>query len=199
MREGQGRDACASGTNQDEVELLGRIMAGDRCAFETLYRAYFPRLSRFLGRMTRSAALIEEVVNDTMLVVWQTAPRYDGSCKLSTWIFAIAYRKALKGLRLRDEPVEAEADACPAPSAFEPERQLGLRQLRHTLEQALAQLPMQQRIVVLLTYYHDMAYQDIAEIVDCPLNTVKTRMFHARRKLKALLAGAMSELKEQQP
>lgn len=199
MREEPGRDAYTSGANQGEVELLGRVMAGDRHAFEQLYRAYFPRLSRFLGRMTRSAALIEEVVNDTMLVVWQTAPRYDGSCKLSTWIFAIAYRKALKALHLRDEPVEAEADASPAPAPLEPERQLSQRQLRHTLEQALAQLPMQQRIVVLLTYYHDMAYQDIAEIVDCPVNTVKTRMFHARRKLKELLAGAMSELKEQQP
>lgn len=199
MREGAGRDGGTSSANQGEVELLGRIMGGDRHAFEQLYRAYFPRLSRFLGRMTRSATLIEEVVNDTMLVVWQTAPRYDGSCKVSTWIFAIAYRKALKGLHRRDEPVEAEADANLAPASLEPERQLSQRQLRLTLEQALAELPMQQRMVVLLTYYHDMAYQDIAEIVDCPVNTVKTRMFHARRKLKERLAGALGELKEQQP
>ena len=199
MREGAGRDGGTSGANQGEVELLGRIIGGDRHAFEQLYRAYFPRLSRFLGRMTRSATLIEEVVNDTMLVVWQTASRYDGSCKVSTWIFAIAYRKALKGLHRRDEPVEAEADAGPAPAGLEPERQLSQRQLRRTLEQALAELPVQQRMVVLLTYYHDMAYQDIAEIVDCPVNTVKTRMFHARRKLKELLAGALGELKEQQP
>ena len=97
------------GADTDETYLLGKIAAGDKLAFEALYRAYFPRLSRFIGRMARSPALIEEVVNDTMLVVWQKAASFDGSCKPSTWIFAIAYRKTLKGLKASDEPVESDA------------------------------------------------------------------------------------------
>jgi RNA polymerase sigma-70 factor (ECF subfamily) len=75
-----------------EPQLLRQIAAGDRTAFQALYRLYFPRLARFLDRMVRNAPLLEEIINDTMLVVWQKAQTYDHSCKVSTWIFAIAYR-----------------------------------------------------------------------------------------------------------
>jgi RNA polymerase sigma factor (sigma-70 family) len=171
----------------NEVRLLGRIAAGDRLAFEALYRAYFPRLSRFIGRMTRSAPLIEEVVNDTMLVVWQKAASFDGSCKPSTWIFAIAYRKTLKGLRASDEPLDSDASLYEDESGNQPEHALNRQQLQQTVADALDQLPAAQRAVMVLTYYHDMAYADIADVVECPLNTVKTRMFHARHRLKDLL------------
>jgi RNA polymerase sigma-70 factor (ECF subfamily) len=172
---------------KDEVALLARVSAGDRLAFEALYRSYFSRLSRFIGRMTRNAALIEEVVNDTMLVVWQKAASFDGSCKVSTWIFAIAYRKTLKGLKAGDDPVESDASLYEDDSGNQPEQAIGRHQLRQTVADALDQLPAAQRAVMVLTYYHDMAYSEISEVVDCPLNTVKTRMFHARHRLKDLL------------
>ena len=92
MQQTQGL-STGSTPDSDEARLLGSIAAGDRAAFEKLYRVYFSRLTRFIGRMTRNAPLIEEIVNDTMLVVWQKAATFDGSCKPSTWIFAIAYRK----------------------------------------------------------------------------------------------------------
>ena len=173
--------------DSDDAQLLGRIAAGDRHAFETLYRAYFSRLSRFAGRMARNPALIEEVVNDTMLVVWQKAASFDGSCKPSTWIFAIAYRKTLKGLKLTDDPVESDASLYEDEGDRQPEQVLSRQQLQQTVADALDALPPAQRAVMVLTYYHDMAYADIAEIVECPLNTVKTRMFHARHRLKDLL------------
>lgn len=186
MQQERGR---MSGPNpeSEEVRLLARIAAGDRLAFETLYRAYFSRLSRFIGRMARNAALIEEVVNDTMLVVWQKAATFDGSCKVSTWIFAIAYRKTLKGLKASDDPVESDSSLYEDDSGNQPEQTMNRQQLQQTVAEALDQLPAAQRAVMVLTYYHDMAYSDIAEVVDCPLNTVKTRMFHARHRLKDLL------------
>lgn len=95
-----------------DARLISQVADGDRRAFEALYRGYFPRLTRFLNGMTRSAQLIEEIVNDTMLVVWQKAHSFDGTCKVSTWIFAIAYRKACKGIRGLDEPVDADPDLC---------------------------------------------------------------------------------------
>ena len=171
----------------DEAHLLARVAGGDRSAFEQLYRTYFSRLSRFIGRMTRNAPLIEEVVNDTMLVVWQKAASFDGSCKPSTWIFAIAYRKTLKGLRGGDDPVESDASLYEDESGNQPEQTLDRLQLQATVAGALDQLPAAQRAVMVLTYYHEMAYSDIAEVVDCPVNTVKTRMFHARHRLKDLL------------
>ncbi|WP_296000430.1 sigma-70 family RNA polymerase sigma factor [Rugamonas sp.] len=191
MRQRRRLDARAHDgiTESEEARLLASIAGGDRRAFELLYRSYFPRLTRFLGRMTRSVELIEEVVNDTMLVVWQKAASYDGSCKVSTWVFAIAYRKALKGLKQRDEPVEADDEHYPAGSGAEPEYRLGRQQLRQSVVEALDLLPLAQRMVMVLTYYHDMAYAEIADIVDCPVNTVKTRMFHARHRLQGLLAS----------
>lgn len=186
MQQTQGL-STGSTPDSDEARLLGSIAAGDRAAFEKLYRVYFSRLTRFIGRMTRNAPLIEEIVNDTMLVVWQKAATFDGSCKPSTWIFAIAYRKTLKGLRGSDEPVESDASLYEDESGNQPEQTMDRQQLQQTVAGALDQLPAAQRAVMVLTYYHEMAYSDIAEVVACPVNTVKTRMFHARHRLKDLL------------
>lgn len=187
MRTGRGMDEL------DESGLLRRICDGDRLAFQALYRAYFARLARFLDRMTRNVPLVEEIINDTMLVVWQKADTYDGSCKLSTWIFAIAYRQALKALRGLDLPLEAAEDSAGA-AGLEPEQALATRQLQRGVGRALDALPLEQRMVVSLTYYHGMAYQEIADTMGCPVNTVKTRMFHARQKLKDALSDHMEEM-----
>jgi len=186
MQQEQGRNGGPN-PEAEEVRLVARIAAGDKLAFEALYRIYFPRLSRFIGRMARNAALIEEVVNDTMLVVWQKAATFDGTCKVSTWVFAIAYRKTLKGLKASDEPMESDASLYEDDSGNQPEQTMKRQQLQQTVAEALDQLPAAQRAVMVLTYYHDMAYSDIADVVECPLNTVKTRMFHARHRLKDLL------------
>lgn len=182
-------DGRADSQEAIEVQLIGLIVKEDLRAFETLYRVYFPRLTRFLDRMIRSSHLIEETINDTMMVVWQKADQYNRSCKVSTWIFAIAYRKALNVIRSLDLPIESDSDDYPAVSDQEPETALEHLQLQKIFAQALDKLPMEQRNVVNLAYYHDMAYGEIAEIVGCPVNTVKTRMFHARRQLKVLLSA----------
>jgi len=172
-----------------ERRLIGRIAAGDLRAFEQLYRVYHARLTRFLDRLTRRRSLVEEVLNDTMLVVWNRSDRFDGSSKVSTWIFAIAYRKALKALQRQDEAVEDDTlEERPAPGAG-PEQQEHTRQLKAQLGRALDALSNDHRAVVELTYFHGMGYREIAQIVDCPVDTVKTRMFHARRRLRGLLAG----------
>jgi RNA polymerase sigma-70 factor (ECF subfamily) len=191
-----GRSSGTSGAIADagDARLIGQVADGDRRAFESLYRGYFPRLTRFLNGMSRSVPLIEEIVNDTMLVVWQKAHTFDGSCKVSTWIFAIAYRKACKAIRGMDEPVDVDADLLESDAAVAPEHELELRRLRHAIDAALDDLPAAQRAVIQLTYHHEMGYADIAAIMDCPVNTVKTRMFHARRRLKQLLAGQLEEM-----
>src|SRR6185295_13778163 len=89
--------------------LIERVVARDLRAFEALYRIYHPRLDRFLGLVTPRPTIVEEALNDTMLVVWRRAATYSGECKVSTWIFAIAYRTVLKALRTQDEPVDAGA------------------------------------------------------------------------------------------
>jgi RNA polymerase sigma-70 factor (ECF subfamily) len=177
-------------TNGDtaDARLLARVAGGDREAFERLYHAYFPRLTRFLNRSTRNLQLIEEIVNDTMLVVWRKAPSWDASCKVSTWIFAIAWRRARKALHGFDEPVDAAPDLLEAGPDSQPDRQFARLRQHQVVDAALNALPAEQRAVVQLTYFHDMGYADIADVLGCPENTVKTRMFHARRRLATLLA-----------
>lgn len=201
-RESQGESAnegvdtqgtCVKSGNVEsrEVQLIARIVEGDLQAFDALYRIFFPRLKRFLDRMTRSATLIEEIVNDTMLVVWQKAATYNGSCKVSTWIFSIAYRKGLKAIRNVDDAVDIDFDQISAETNGQPDHEFNRRQRQQCIGRALDALPMEQRTVVNLTYYHGMGYQEIADTMDCPVNTVKTRMFHARKRLRLLLASVM--------
>ena len=181
--------AVADARERAERTLIDAVAARQLQAFETLYRSYHARLTRFLDRMTRRAGLVDEIVNDTMYVVWESAGRYNGECKVSTWIFAIAYRKALKALRRLDEPladVDPDAQASLEPG---PEQLLGRRETNKALADALSALSVEHRAVVELTYFHGAGYREIAQIVDCPVDTVKTRMFHARRRLRDLLAG----------
>jgi RNA polymerase sigma-70 factor (ECF subfamily) len=174
-------------------ELVARIARGDRGAFERLYRAYLPRLTRFLQQVTRQPQAIEEVINDTMLVVWRKAATYTGTSKVSTWIFAIAYRKGLKRLNRFDDPVEGDEDGEPS-SEHAPEGVVMQKELRQALAAAMAQVSAEQRAVVELTYYHGCAYREIAQIMGCPVDTVKTRMFHARRRLRQLLSERREDL-----
>jgi RNA polymerase sigma factor (sigma-70 family) len=176
-----------------DAALVARVAAGDLRAFEALYRAYHPRLGRFLGLMTPRRCVVEEVLNDTMLVVWRRADAYNGQCKVSTWIFAIAYRTALKALRQQDDPIDDPlADELPSGDVG-PEQQRSDRETRAALARALDGLSAEQRSVLVLTYFHDLPYAEIAQIVDCPIDTVKTRMFHGRRRLRALLSGELGD------
>lgn len=177
----------------DERELVSRISARDLQAFEQLYRIYRPRLERFLHGLLRRPQLIEEVLDDTMMVVWQSAANFRGSSKPSTWIFAIAYRKALKARSRWPEPVQDdEFDTRVSPDAG-PDQQLHHQRLHEALVQAMSGLSADHRAVVDLTYFHGMGYREIAEIVGCPVDTVKTRMFHARRRLKQALSGGLAD------
>ena len=176
-----------------EARLISRIADGELQSFEQLYRAYHPRLTRFLERLTRRPGLVDELLNDTMLVVWNRAGTYNGSCKVSTWIFAIAYRKAMKGLSQWDEPAQDDSPDDCAPAEAGPEQRLAQSQLRALLARAMDTLSAEQRAVVALTYLHGIGYGEIAEIVGCPVDTVTTLNFHARRRLKNARAGRLED------
>lgn len=187
----------SAGMEAVELALLAGVKRGRRADFDALYRLYHPRLWRFLTHLMRQPDAIEEALNDTMLVLWQRADSFDGRSKLSTWIFGIAYRKGLKVLSRQDLPVDDEALPEAADTGPGPEQQFGLVQLRGRLREAMAELSPEHRAVVELCYFHDMAYGEIAEVVGCPAETVKTRMFYARRRLRTLLddlAGHGGEL-----
>jgi RNA polymerase sigma factor (sigma-70 family) len=177
----------------DERGLLARVAARDLQAFERLYRIYQPRLTRFLTTLLRRPQLIEEVLDDTMMVVWQSAANFRGSSKPSTWIFAIAYRKAHKAKARWPEPVEEPEFDTRVSNDPGPDDELHHQRLHESLMLAMDQLSPDHRAVVDLTYFHGLGYREIAEIVDCPVDTVKTRMFHARRRLRQAMSGKLAD------
>ena len=175
---------------QDEVALVGDVARGDVAAFDALFRRYVPRLIRFLGRSTRGPHLIDEIVNDTMLVVWRKAGTFNRCSKVSTWILGIASRRRLKALARVDERTGAavDVDELAGPADSGPEGEFMRKDFHRQLGEAIDALSAEQRRVVMLTYFEGRTCAEIAGIVGCPVNTVKTRMFHARRRLKTLLA-----------
>ena len=185
--------AVPATTNQQEIELLARIADQDRSAFEALYRNYYRRLWRFLEPLTRRPNLIDEILDDTMLVVWTKAATFNGASRVSTWIFAIAYNKALKALKREGRWHQGVLPPDFVEFADTPESELIERQSRLAVKRLVGQLSAEQRAVVELTYYHGCGYKEIAEITGSPVNTVKTRMFHARRRLKASLTVSVEE------
>jgi len=172
-----------------DTQLLERIAARDPKAFEQLYRQYQPRLSRFLVNIVKRPQLVEEVLNDTMMAVWSTAGNFRGASKVSTWIFAIAYRQGVKARMRWDEPLPDLPDNDQESSDIAPDEALHNRRSHSALVEAMGSLSADHRAVVDLTYFHGLGYREIAEIMDCPIDTVKTRMFHARRKLKTVIPG----------
>lgn len=176
-----------------ELDLLAKVRAGDRSAFERLYRIYHPRLTRFLHTLMRRPTLVEEVVNDTMMVVWNRPDSFHGASKLSTWVFSIAYRKAMKALHKQDEAIEdVEADRRVSLDPG-PDDSSGRARVRQLLLAAVDELSPAHRAVVDLTYFHELGYREIAAVVECPVDTVKTRMFHARRHLRRKLGGVLAD------
>ena len=167
--------------------LLAKVAARDREAFRELYIIYHRRLARFLVRLTRRYELAEEIINDTLWVVWRKAAEFRGDSRVSTWIMGIAYRRALKTLRARGnqvrDTVPIENEPLVAPD------ELGEAETGEWILLAMQQLPTEQRLAVEFAYGYGHSCDEIALIMDCPVNTVKTRLFHAREKLRAALPG----------
>jgi len=186
-------DEAQRAAQSDECELIAQVADGDLQAFEKLYRVYQPRLTRFLRALLKRPELIEEVLDDTMMVVWQSAGNFRGASKLSTWVFTIAHRKAQKARARWPDPIgDPEFDTRVSEDPL-PDHELHCGGLRTALMRAMDQLSADHRAVVDLTYFHGLGYREIAEIVDCPVDTVKTRMFHARRRLKQAMPGSISD------
>jgi RNA polymerase sigma-70 factor (ECF subfamily) len=187
------RTAGHDGAAEDDCVLIAQVAAQRIDAFEALYRRYQPRLQRFIQHIVRRPALADEVLDDSMLVVWNKAAGFDHRCKPSTWIFAIAYRQALKALRGVDDAVEFAAEPEADPARYGPDLVAQQEELHARMRRALADLSLEHRAVIELTYYQGYSCAEVARIVDCPVDTVKTRMFHARRRLKQLLAPCREE------
>ena len=174
---------CAVSADDLDCELLCATAAGDESAFAVLHSRYSRRVESFTLRITRRRDLAEEVAHETLTAVWRSAARFRRASRVSTWIFGIAHILSLKALRksnravLNVATIELEESHDPWLHS----------EVREWLDAALALLPEEQRTPLELCYRWGQSCQEIAASLDCPVNTVKTRMFHGRRKLRQLL------------
>jgi len=172
-----------SAKEQDNALLLA-VAAGDRRALEELYLGYHRRLSRFLSRFTPRYENVEEIINDTFMIVWQSAKDFRYASQVSTWIIGIAYRTALKSFRRQKNHMAAQnLDDCPE-QTVDPTSDT---EVQDWLKHGLSQLPSEQRLTLELAYQMGHSLEEIAAITECPVGTVKARMFHAREKLRLYL------------
>jgi RNA polymerase sigma-70 factor (ECF subfamily) len=190
----RGRGASDRHAVTDDVDREHRwvrqIASGDRAAFEELYRAYQKRVFGYLFRLLNRVDLAEEVTTDVMVEAWRSAATFRGDSKVSTWLFGIARFKGLTAARRsRADTVNVEAAGALADPRELPEQVLIKAGTADAVRQALARLSDDHREVMELTFFQGFSYPEIAAIVDCPVNTVKTRMFHARKQLRQLLAA----------
>jgi RNA polymerase sigma-70 factor (ECF subfamily) len=148
------------------------------------------RVYRFLLRFVNEEAVAEDLVSDVFLDVWRQAGRYEGRSQVSTWLMAMARNKALSVLRRRqaEELDEEVAEFIQDPSDS-PEVMLQTQQRTEILRKCLTQLSPAHREIIDLVYYHEKSIEEVAEIIGVPQNTVKTRMFYARKRIGEIMAS----------
>jgi RNA polymerase sigma-70 factor (ECF subfamily) len=185
---GLARAAAAADRQNSDEALVAKVATGNRLAMQALFARHHIRVYRFVLRFIGNEALAEDVTSETFLCVWQQAERFAARSSFATWLLAIARNKALTELRHRRElPPDDEQEDETVDPAHDPEAAYAVRHRRAVVRACLARLSREQRAIIDLVYYHEKSVQEVAQIMDIPRNTVKTRMFYARRKLSQLL------------
>ncbi len=167
----------------EEDALIRRVSAGDQDAFDILYSCYAPRLRLYLNRRCHDPALVDDVLNDVMLVLWQQAGRCPSDVPLAAWLYGIARHKVNKALARAassDIPVDAPGQTSASPG---PEDWMLDDEQHRTLARALNVLSPHDRRAVELLLYRGYSYQQIAEHMMMSVNTIKSRLRRAKHRL----------------
>lgn len=172
----------------EDVRSLELIASGDRRAFREIYDRYFKKIYLYAYRHLGEPEGSKEIANEVMLEIWRCAKRFRGESKPSTWIFGIAVNKIRKEFKRRSpfyaslESVKKQADdRVPQDDATYKS------QVREKMQIAIKMLTPEHREVIDLCYYQEFSVKEMSKILGCPPNTVKTRMFYARKKLGTIL------------
>lgn len=180
----------ANQATSDET-LIGRIAQGDRLAMQVLFARHHVRVYRFVLRLVGNQSIAEDLISEVFLDVWRQADRFEGRSAVSTWMLAIARFKALSAIRKKtDLPLDEEAAAAIEDDSDDPEVAMQKKDKGAVLRKCLESLSPEHREIIDLVYFHEKSVEEVAEIVGIPENTVKTRMFYARKKLADLLKAA---------
>ena len=195
----------SSGADSDAL-LVERTVAGDQRAYELLVRKYERRIQRLIARMVRDVDLVEDIAQETFIRAYRALPQFRGEAQFYTWLYRIAVNTAKKALmQLRRDPVITEGalrvgsdeDETSSPqielsSEETPETVLAAKEIAATVNAAMAALPQDLRQAITLREIEGLSYEDIAEVMGCPIGTVRSRIFRAREAISAKVKPLLS-------
>jgi len=171
-----------------QTDLIRAIAQGDKHAMQALFAQHRLRVYRFALRLIDDKDAAEDLVSEVFLEVWRHAGRFEGRCRVSTWLLAITRNRALSMLRRRQmERLDCDEAAVIPDHADDPETAIQKQQQSAILAHCLTKLSAAHREVIDLVYYHGRSIDEVAAIIRVPPSTVKTRMFYARNRIAQLL------------
>jgi RNA polymerase sigma-70 factor (ECF subfamily) len=183
-----------------DLQLVLRTVAGDQKAFELLVIKYQRRIERLIGRMVRDVDLVEDIAQETFIRAYRALHQFRGDAQFYTWLYRIAVNTAKKALvDMKRDPTVSESALRPGtddedetyrprnePSSDEtPETILAANEIARAVEAAMELLPVELRQAVTLREIEGMSYEEIAEVMNCPIGTVRSRIFRAREAISA--------------
>jgi RNA polymerase sigma-70 factor (ECF subfamily) len=187
--------------------LVERAQQGDARAYELLVIKYQRRVERLIARMVRDADLVPDIVQETFIRAWRALGQFRGEAQFYTWLYRIAINTAKKMLlSLKHDPILTETALQAASSSDDetfyrekepttdstPETELAAREIAETVQLALAELPEDLRQAVTLREIEGLSYEEIAQAMNCPIGTVRSRIFRAREAISARIKPLLS-------
>lgn len=171
--------------NEELLRMLRKVAKGDEDAFRDFYEEMHGMVFRYVARLTKDNHHAEDIMIDTFAAVWKSASSYRGTARVSTWVIGIARNLTMNKLR-RDGGVEEDlSEEMPQPAVQFAD--CSALQTSRLLRDALDRLTQSHREILDMVFLNEMRYEDIAEVVGIPVNTVKTRVYYAKQRLAAVL------------
>jgi RNA polymerase sigma-70 factor (ECF subfamily) len=195
------------GDREIDQQLVERAQRGDKHAFELLVAKYQRKLGRLLSRFIRDPAEVEDVAQEAFIKAYRALPSFRGDSAFYTWLYRIGINTAKNYLVAmgRRAPTTTEFDSEEAEN-FEdgdqlrdlntPEAELMTRQIAATVNQAMEELPEELRTAITLREIEGMSYEDIANVMNCPIGTVRSRIFRARETIADRLRPLLDTSKD---
>ena len=177
-------------STDESRERVVRMAEGDASAAAEIYELHGQRLYAYALRLTREAALAEDVMQEALLVAWRTAGRYRGESQVRTWLLGIVHHIALKALRRRPAPLPDEVAAGIRTEMPSPEQAAESSQTAACVRRAIDSLSLKHRMVLELVFYQGLTLEEAAEVCGCPAGTIKSRLAYAKESLRGALERA---------
>ncbi len=179
--------------SETDMNLVRSIASGDDSALRDLYTLYGQRLYAYAVRLVCDPALAEDVVQETLVIVWHSAGSYRGEGRLQAWLLGIVHNQALKTIRRQPLPLSDEMEAALPDPGDSPEELVQTGERSRWLRNGLDSLSIEHRAVLEMVFYQGLSLAEAAEVCGCPTGTIKSRLSYARQFLRGVLRRKMED------